>query len=1686
MDEEINNNEIEKEILIKNMKIKTKIFDFFYVILNEKDKTTKFTLSFLHILEIFQIISFAFFEPHLKTWKMSTKNINMISLILSIFRLTPLLNFTTYSITMIVFMIFIFFIFSFSLMIIMQILFRKNNSKIYSGLLSLTHLSIGPLTIFLYIPINELLLIIFKCNNDIISISNYFEKCWTKFHLFCIILSIFGVIIFLICLSFLNFFYFYPFQTETTTIKLNSSQDIIILLIKLIYIIRLVFINNEYISISILLIFSFFIIIREYKNPTYNSLLLEMIINIRNSLFLWTFSMLFIAKLCEQTEMNNLIYLVFIGYPIIIYISIIITKEYDDKFDFKNTTLNNIKICLSKTRILIKLINSFLDKNNYNLKYIEYQNKDDILLKGMIKIHTERCLDEECSLKKFLMNDGNFNIQKQCLLNYMNIFFNKAMKNFPYDKILRLYYIQFNYSKKYNLSSVRANLEYIKKMKNTLKDEFIIYYLENEIINIKNKSVNLNDENKLAQEHIIIQNYYKKLKELIINSTKLYAEFWGIFANNLTNNLNISKLYKLGENLNIYLKQINILWENNLKNKKINIENEYIVQLYARFLREILLDKKSSEEVQKKVNEEYHIHSYKINNKKNDNIENIIEKPDYLIFANSNEKGKCKIFQFSNSLSHLIGYQKFELINKPIETLMPPIFIEGHSKKVEEFIKSTHLNKNSEKESFRGLEKKKSFILIKSKMGYLVPFNAEFTVFDDTDFSNNFIIKAHLEQRDAKFMYPYYILTKDDFSVDSISSSTIHLGISMDLLKKYVIKLNLLIRTNKDQNINLFEKYRTYEDEPKKIIWVFPNIIYPNNDKLKNKDKKMEDLISISSKKKLNLQIIEMKYKEGEIIGFIFKFFEIQKNNKIKNELFQDYIYTSNKNEILFDTLNLNYIRTTLVNNKTGLRNLREIDELMESQKNVREKINDSKSKRLDYYEISEESSEDNFVEILLTKEKILELQAKDSNGIESFINLLPFYGENISFIRQRPNKEQYFAGKVREPLIRIDVNHFIKRIDEKMKINPSLYGALKKYHKPRESLNLGERKGMKSNFISSIVKHNIINKNKEKDESNNENIGDYAITLANIFNENNINKIKIIDFIIYILVILILILDYYFTNSYIENNKNKFYYLDNSFKLLDNILYTKYFITEAIITNTIPNYIISEKIGKMNYLTFIKNELIKYHKEFNGLYNSLAVFKVKFSKNFINFISYKNFTIITLNNGVPKSETQPFFSILNKLSTAVYYVSTISELEYINMTNKYTYELMINLINVYYNAFTNLSKIILDEINDSANKHNISSKIIIFFSLIISMVLIFSFYKVIGDLMMDREKTINLFLTIKKNLFEYLKISAENFSNKLLNKFFGNEANEEESQQDYLTNIKSSDINIAKFKASNDNYKKINKKENIFISCLGQLIFLFILYELYIVLRYFNSKKYFSQAKEFNLLSNTTHLTEIYFLIRINVVKQYYFNKSLPIFYLNENLNNLSFTNSFFYMSTQFSESIIETSTADNFLKTHYKKTFKKLLYEDFSNIIDNKNDSYIKGKSLYGFKPVAMEAFEILRCLWIEFFLQNGNNDNQTNPLINDEKWYRIHLLLINLIKKWNENIANEMNNSFYTMTNNLTIIYLSLFILILALITLFYCIIWRSYEEKFHNLLKKSYDLINLIPKEIKTFIVTKLNE
>ena len=1682
------NNFYNQEMSTEEKSLKYKFYDYFYYIIINKNKASLFLLFFFHFLEIIQIISFAFSSPHSLTWKMSPKSFQIINIITSSFRIAPLFQFGTFKDYMIALVIFAVIILIFCILLIVQLCYKNTNSKIFNKLLSITHISIAPLTIFLYIPLTELFLYSLKCyENQIIFKTGYF-KCWISIHYFLIVIGSIFALLFLIYLLLLNSFYYYPFQKGYTTIKLNSSIDILMLEAKLLLELKYIFIKNEYVSISILLIISIFLLYGQFSNPVYNINLLELFLNLRNILIFWTFFMLLVAQICLNTKINNLIYLLLFGYPIIIFSFIMFYKDNETKFNYRNSSFNTINSCLSRTRFIIKLIDSFIDEHKNNLKYNERENrKNDILLKGFIQIHTETCLKEECPLTKFINNNGNFNVQKQCLLNYMSIYFNNAIKKFPYSIILRLYFIHFNFYKKYNLNSVRGNLEKIKKMKCDSNEEFILYCLEKEILKMNIKEVNDGIEGE--KETVILEEKYKRLKDLISNSTKLYVEFWGIFATNITNNLNNSKLYKIGEKLNVYLKEINSLWEYNLKNKKIDVENENNAQLYSRFLKEILWDQKKSEIVLKKINEEHNMNGYnKILEEKPQlqNIDIMQENQDYTIYVNSNDKGKCNIIQFSNSLTYLIGYQKQEMINKPLEFLMPSIFIDGHSKKVEEYIKNYHFQKNSD--SFRGVEKKHSFILIKNKIGYLVPFNAKYKIFDDNDFSNSFVIKAKLEPRDSKSMYPYYILTRPDFSVESISSSAIHLGLTMDLLKKYVIKLNILVRNSKDNILNLFDRFKEYEEDTKKVIWVYPDNIYPKNDISRYKDTPIQDLIKISKKKKFNLQIFEMKYNEDEIIGFVFKFTEIKKNKKNKKDIIPQELEPSSKYEIIFDLLNLNYIRTEIVTKKTGLRNLREKEEENENKNilslNTLEKRRKKKTK--ENYGLNEVSSDEDKIEVLLTKDKILELQTKDSNGIKTFINSLPFYGNEISLIKHRPNKEQYPCGKAQEPLIKIDLSNYTRRIDARIRENPSFLKKIK--NRMKEERNSNDDNTIKTNYISSNIKQN---ENNKEEEINKDFIGDTSFSLINIFDIKTIKIVKFVDFFIYAFTISITIIEFILSYLFLKDSMNRFYYLSSSYTLLNDLAYTKYFITEAILANI--DIINTGKIKKEEFYLFIKEELGNYRQNITEILNSFSSASIDFSDDYKEFISKTNITIKTLSNGMEKDDEQPFASAISKLTTAIFYISTISDNNQINMNNTYAYELMVNLLNGYYIPFEKLIIILLNDFKEKTKNSGIKNIVILFISVFIAIFYLIIFWKMMSKLDNDREKPINLFLTIKKKVFEDLKNSAESFSNKLLNKFFGVDENEEESQQDYKTNIKSNDINIAKFKALNE-FKATNNKKNSFKFYFIELTIFYFIFNILALLKYINTRLYYFNIDKFTQVYNSTQLSQIYLMTRVDNIRQYLFNKSIIIYNVKENEMINHFIICFLTLSDQLEDTIKQTSKTDSFLKDDYINSFKKYMYENVSEIVpkdERFSDKYLTyfKKAEIGFKAISLEIFELLRFLNIKYFLEDGKNDtigNNISKLINDEIWEELNNLFINIVRPWYKNINSLMNESFYNCIQQQIIQSIIIFALVIILISMYYWILWKRYENEFIKSIKKSFELINLIPEEIKNIIVNKLNE
>ena len=505
-------------------------------------------------------------------------------------------------------------------------------------------------------------------------------------------------------------------------------------------------------------------------------------------------------------------------------------------------------------------------------------------------------------------------------------------------------------------------------------------------------------------------------------------------------------------------------------------------------------------------------------------------------------------------------------------------------------IKNLNIVQKSPQEFSRGNDHNQIFLLPKNKMGYILPYFCKFIIYDDNDFSNSYIIKGKLEPKENKTSYSYYILTKSDFTVSYISSSTLHLGLGMDLLKKYMIKLDILIRTNDDRNIKLEENLKEFEEKEIEIIWVYLDIIYPKDNLRRKENENIENLIKYSRKENFLLKITVFRNDNEEILGICFKIMEKNFIPKVQKEF-------------LFDILSLNYIRTITVDKKSGKNNLRDKDNTREkNDKNNQKRISlqHSRKKEAKTFNINikeknnnnliEEDNEDGKKEeFILTKEKISEMQGENCSYIKNIINNLTFYGRDVQLEKHRPNKERFPMGRIQEPNIKILVSNFNENLEKNQR--------LKLTNNQKNFKNLGEGGKASSSSEKKLSDHLVGEFNS-----------DTLTSLSNIFNGKSIFYIQIISLLIVILTISLVVLEFIFTFIHLNDIKARVVYLGYGYQLLSNMVYTKYFISEAIFANEIPKKFTLNNNNINNSIPFYYNEsqrlnyIIKIKKNYQNI----------------------------------------------------------------------------------------------------------------------------------------------------------------------------------------------------------------------------------------------------------------------------------------------------------------------------------------------------------------------------------------------------------------------------------------------------------------------------------------------------
>ena len=549
------------------------------------------------------------------------------------------------------------------------------------------------------------------------------------------------------------------------------------------------------------------------------------------------------------------------------------------------------------------------------------------------------------------------------------------------------------------------------------------------------------------------------------------------------------------------------------------------------------------------------------------------------------------------------------------------------------------------------------------------------------------------------------------------------------------------------------------------------------------------------------------------------------------------------------------------------------------------------------------------------------------------------------------------------------------------------------------------------------------------------------------------------------------------------DKMKRKIELLTNGYLILDYILYIKFYITEGVLTNSIPSYYPAIVYsGNKNFLDLIKNELTFYKQQLTEIYDR---FKSKeLCEELKEFMKNTKITINTLTVNKPEKISIIFDNAISRISASINDI--VSNINLLNIEYRSTYELMHNLINEYYIKWENTTKILYD---DSINSTYIKIKLIIIVEYIIfSIIIIFIFLKLLSKFSLEREKPINLFLTLKKAVFENLKNCAENFSNQILNKFFGNEDNEEESQQENQANIQPNDINIAKFKFANELNSSIIRAFSFFNFIIIVIVF-FLLNIFYLIIFYFDFRSRMDNILQFISLYDKINYSQSDFIISINAFKSFLFNENIPI--LNIKNTQIIFFYNFMTLTDRFENFIIYISNTKSFLSGMYLKKYKKYLYEDISELLDQEfYENYkeqLKTYVKYGLKPLEARVFEEIKYLTIKYCIIKTRINGASIILAESEfRLAEIVILVHHIIRKWYDGMLVLMMNSFYDFQSNNKFIYIIAFFCLIVIEILYYFIIWKAYEEKLNALLKGSVDLINLIPQEIKNIIIEKLHE
>ena len=493
---------------------------------------------------------------------------------------------------------------------------------------------------------------------------------------------------------------------------------------------------------------------------------------IYSSLLLWMALMTVLAKILEGQLFKEIIVCSLQG---LVCISIVSICNREVKIEVLLLDPNSVFTDVE----LIKHINYVI----YLFKQSKFDTNANTFLDGFLEIHSQMCYDDECVLKKrnemnktiLIETDNSHNTiqlgeteqeiaRNRLIICLLNQLYTEGLKKFMGSTNLLVCYSLFLFEDCNNLQQAMIIIEEVGNHNPSFDQEFMIYRIKLLIEEILLEQNSTKDDNKVFSD-IHIQSQWREIQFEIEKCTIMHLDFWSQLTDEIPDQI---RQHDLGIKILIIITSIERHWK---KLSELGELQKRFMLSYGRFLQEILHDQDQATMIFNA-----HSNSQMANSghsKLNVTSEGLIADLSIPTLVASGDIDRLGIITSCNTTAaSIFGYNKGDLINKCIKTLMPSIYSKTHDGHLERYLITNQMKFSKNERRIYG----------KHKNGYVFQ-----VLIDVKPFHNNLQYMQFI----AKFRISKYfkqvsnILVWPDGTIDGITSSCIPmLQIDLKILQK--------------------------------------------------------------------------------------------------------------------------------------------------------------------------------------------------------------------------------------------------------------------------------------------------------------------------------------------------------------------------------------------------------------------------------------------------------------------------------------------------------------------------------------------------------------------------------------------------------------------------------------------------------------------------------------------------------------------------------------------------------------------------------------------------------------------------------------------------------------------------------------------------------------------------------------